>query len=275
METRVYSERPRFTDDVPERDESTIAIDVGAWSRKGASRRVNEDCFATASLAISRKPAAFFAAVADGMGGEAAGQRASRIAARSMLETLSALSARHLERKPEQALCGALTRAHEEVLEDASRAWWRAGMGTTLTAVLVLWPRAHLIHAGDSRGYLAQRGNVARLTHDHTVSEMLLARGQLSPEAARTSHYRHVLWNHLGGDAPMPEPQVVAFDLEAGDGLLLATDGLSDLLADSELAEIASRPVSAHAVSHMLVETAAGRGGRDDTTALFARFGPV
>jgi len=146
-------------------------------------------------------------------------------------------------------------------------------MGTTLTAALVLWPRMHLIHSGDSRAYRVRRGSLELLTSDHTVAELLLARGELSPEEARESHYRHVLWNHLGGDARMPEPEALSLDLEPGDGLLLATDGLIHPLDGAELAEIASRPVSAHAVCHMLVERAAGRGTRDDATAVFARFG--
>jgi protein phosphatase len=190
-----------------------------------------------------------------------------------MLDSLGSLSRRRIESGPDEALRLALIRAHLDILEDAREDLRRSGMGTTLTAALVLWPRAYVIHSGDSRAYRVRRGTLELLTCDHTVADLLVARGELSPEEARTSRYRHILWNHLGGDTRMPEPQALSFGLEPGDGLLLATDGLIHPLDGTELAEIVSRPVSAHAVCHMLVEGAAGRGTRDDATAVFARFG--
>jgi protein phosphatase len=281
MSTRLYSTRPwiaedPFPSDVGERGpRRAIAVDAGAWSRKGASRPVNEDYFASASLAATRRHpgAPLFLAVADGMGGEAAGQRASRVATHSMLDSLGSLSRRRLESEPEEALRFALVRAHLDVLEDGNEDVRRNGMGTTLTAALVVWPKAYVIHSGDSRAYRVRRGVLDLLTSDHTVAELLVARGQLSPEEARASRYRHILWNHLGGDTRMPDPQALSLDLQPGDGLLLATDGLIAGLDESELAEIATRPVSAYAVCHMLVERAAGAGTRDDATAMFARFG--
>jgi len=281
MPTRLYSIRPWIADDpfLPEAEErhpcGRVDVDAGAWSRKGADRSINEDYFASASLASSRRHPGIplFFAIADGMGGEAAGQRASRIAAQSMLDSLAGLPLRRLESAPEDALRSALLRAHLDVLEDGNEDPRRSGMGSTLTAALVLWPRAYLIHSGDSRCYRLRRGTLKLLTSDHTVAELLVARGQLSPEQARRSRFRNVLWNHLGGDARMPQPELASLDLEPGDGLLLASDGLIAPLSEVELAEIASRPVSAHAVCHMLVESAAGRGTRDDATAVFARFG--
>ncbi len=281
MPTRLYSIRPWIADDpiLPEaegrRPCGRVSVDAGAWSRKGAARATNEDYFASASLAASGRHSGIplFFAIADGMGGEAAGQRASRIAAQSMLDSLASLSLRRLESGPEDALRSALLRAHLDVLEDGNEDRRRNGMGSTLTAALVLWPKAYLIHSGDCRCYRLRRGTLQVLTSDHTVAELLVARGQLSPEQARNSRFRNVLWNHLGGDTRMPQPETASLDLEAGDGLLLASDGLIGSLGEGELAEISSRPVSAHAVCHMLVESAASRGSRDDATAVFARFG--
>jgi protein phosphatase len=190
-----------------------------------------------------------------------------------MLHSFGAAPFRRLQSSPEDVLREALVRAHLDILDDASGNPRREGMGTTLTAALVLWPLAYVVHAGDSRCYLLRRGTLKALTKDQTVAAILVERGQLAPEAVRTSQYRHVLSNHLGGDLRLPEVQTSRLVLESWDGLLLATDGLSDVLGESELAEIASSPVSAHAVCHMLVESAAGRGARDDATALFARFG--
>jgi protein phosphatase len=271
MPTKIVPERSSS----PRAASAGVNVDAGAWSRKGAARAANEDHYATSSLSIRARGAVppLFLVVADGLGGEAAGQRASRIATASMVESLEALPVGTLGRTPEDALNNALLQAHLDVLNDASKNIWRSGMGTTLTAALVLWPRAHIVHAGDSRCYHVRSGALRQLTTDHTVAEILASSGQVSREVAGASRFRHVLWNHLGGESQLPMAQRVAIDLHPGDALLLATDGLTDALSEDEVAEIASRPCSAHAVTHMLVEAAAAHGTRDDATALFVRFG--
>jgi protein phosphatase len=206
------------------------------------------------------------------MGGEAAGQRAGRIAVRSVVDFLSSL--RQPMTGPGERLKEALIRAHRDILAQGEGQICLAGMGTTLTAAILLGSGAHVVHAGDSRCYLLHRGGLRLLTNDHTAAAVLVARGQISPEAARTSRYRHILTNHVGGDGRMPEPELVSVHLEPGDGLLLTTDGLHDVLETSELADIASRPISAHAVCHMVVEAAQARGAKDDATAVFARSAP-
>ena len=188
---------------------------------------------------------------------------------------LAAVPAWGIERSAEDVLNDAFMAAYEEIIKEGRWDPRASGMATTLTAALVLWPRVYIIYAGDSRAYRLHRGMLQQLTTDHTVAEILVAKGQLSREDARTSRYRHILWNHLGGDARLPAPQGVLVDLKPGDGLLLATDGLTNALGESELAEMASRPCSAHAVCHMLVEAAGARGALDDATALFARFDPA
>jgi len=261
MTTRLFERAPQV---------AALSFDAGAWSRKGSSRSVNEDSFAAASLGLS--PGPLLLVVADGMGGEVDGQRASRIAVRSMVDFLACTSRPWIG--PGDLLKDALIQAHRDILADAEGQIWRMGMGTTLTAAIVLGKSATVVHAGDSRCTLLHRGRLRLLTTDHTAAEVLVARGQMTREAARTSRFRNILTNHLGGDVPMPEPELIAVDLEPGDGLLLTTDGLHDALGEPELADIASRPCSAHAVCHMLVEAAQARGTRDDATAVFARSAP-
>ncbi len=271
MPTKIFPDPPSFSPAT----RRGVSVDAGAWSRKGAARAVNEDHYASASLSLASRGAAapILLVVADGLGGEAAGQRASRIATKSMVDVLESLPSRRLAAAPKDALQEALMRAHLDVLSDAGKNIWRSGMGTTLTAALILWPSAHIIHVGDSRCYHARGGALRRLTTDHTVAEILVASGQVSREIAGSSRFRHVLWNHLGGDSQFPMPQRATVELQPGDALLLATDGLTDALSDNEIAEIASRPCSAHAVCHMMVEDAAAHGTRDDATAVFVRFG--
>jgi protein phosphatase len=174
---------------------------------------------------------------------------------------------------PEDVLRSALVRAHLDLLEDGKHHLERAGMGTTLTAVLVLWPRAYVLHAGDSRAYQLRKGRLTRMTTDHTLEQQLLDQGQLLPPSIAPERYRHVVWNHLGGDEQFPHPDLTTADLEAGDGLLLTTDGLTNVLPLRDLEEGIARWGSAEAVSRGLVGEVRERGGRDDATALFARFG--
>lgn len=274
MPSRVFSqrlmriERPRW-------QARALAVDADACSRKGEARAENEDAYLLTSLGCrpGRIGAPLLLAVADGLGGQASGELASFIATRSLVEALDAETADRLESDPDQALRQAVFRAHEVVLEEGRAEAGSEGMATTLTAGLVLWPRVHLVHVGDSRGYHLRRGTLRQITTDQTAAEILVRRGQLSPEAARRSRYRHILTSHLGGDDRMPEVESEVFLLEPGDGLLFATDGLTGALAEEELAEIASRPCSSHAVCHMLVDAARARGTLDDATAAFVRFG--
>jgi len=283
MSTRVYvsrSEVPRearpreFERRNPDRSTSIMA-DLGAWSRKGASRLLNEDYFTSATLALSRRRAGgpLFLAVAGGLGGEEAGEQASRLASQSMVDLLGAVSAAGIEREAEELLKDALMAAHLEILEEGKANPERFGMGTTLTAALVLWPRVHLIHAGDSRAYHFRKGRLTRLTTDHTLEQQLRDQGRFLPPSIDPKRYRNVVWNHLGGDPELPQPELTAADLEAGDGLLLTTDGLTDVLPDLYLEESIARWGSAETVSRGLVGEVRNRDGRDDATALYARFG--
>lgn len=265
MPSRVFSERP-----VRAPRPRALAVDADAWSRQGPARAGNEDAFLLTSIGGRT---GLLVAVADGLGGQASGEIASNIATRSIARTLEGEAVERIESEPDLVLREALFRAHLDVLEEMRADLRSEGMATTLTAGLVLWPRVHLIHVGDSRAYLLRHGTVRRVTTDHTVAEILIRRGQLTPEAARKSRYQHILTSHLGGDDRVREIQMAVHLLEPGDGLLLATDGLSGALSEAELAEIASRPCSSHAVCHMLVEAAHAKGTPDDATAAFVRFG--
>jgi hypothetical protein len=94
-------------------------------------------------------------------------------------------------------------------------------MGTTLTAALVIWPTAWVVHAGDSRCYRLRGPRLERLTLDHTMVQRMSDDGLLTPEAARRSRWRHALWKHLGKRSGPVDPEVISADLRWGDALLL------------------------------------------------------
>lgn len=257
MASRVLVPKPR-----------RLVVDADAWSRQGLARAQNEDAYLLTSLGSG-----LLMAVADGLGGQASGEIASNIATRSLSATIESEPIERIESEPDLVLQEALLRAHQDVLEEMRSNPASQGMATTLTAALVLWPRVHLIHVGDTRAYLLRHGTVRQVTTDHTVAEILIRRGQMTPEAARRSRYQHILTSHLGGDERIREIKSAVHSLEPGDAVLIATDGLSGALSEPELSEIASRPCSSHAVCHMLVEAAHAKGTRDDATAAFVRFG--
>jgi len=255
---------------------SKIPLDCRGYSLRGRSRALNEDHHRSCDLEWrpgTLAPDAHFLAVADGLGGEAAGEHASRIAVTSMVDFLMDLRDLGDAPGPQDVLRSALVRAHLELLEDEKHHPERMGMATTLTAVLVLWPRAYVLHAGDSRAYHVRKGRLERLTTDHTLEQQLRDQGPFLPPAIEPKRYRNVVWNHLGGGQEFPHPELAVVDLEAGDGLLLTTDGLTDVLSERALEEGIARWESAEAVSRGLVGEVRERGGRDDATALYARFG--
>jgi serine/threonine protein phosphatase PrpC len=251
-------------------------LDCGGFSQRGRARAINEDYFRSCDFAFRSRGIlshAVLLVVADGLGGEAAGEHASRIATNSLAQFVKHPSDMASTDGPDGLLRNALIRAHLDILSDGKRHVGHAGMATTLTAALVLWPTVYIVHAGDSRAYRLRDGSLKRLTTDHTVEQQLRDRGLISPAASATSRYKHILWNHLGGDHRFPEPEVAMTPLESGDALLLATDGLTDLIPDQDLVELASRPGSAESISRRLVHAARDKGARDDATALFAQFG--
>lgn len=214
--------------------------------------------------------------VADGMGGMAGGQVASGLAvetvARYALETMpwffQVQDGRELDLEAE--LKASLERCQRTV-EAASSASGRGRMGTTLTMAYLLWPRLYVVHAGDSRCYLARGGKVEQITHDHTVAQRLVDQGVLSPEEAEESRWSHALWKCIGGKPGELHPDVYKARLKAGDTVLLCSDGLSKYVtAEAIAAELASG-LPAEQTARQLVQAANAAGGADNITVVIAR----
>jgi protein phosphatase len=199
-------------------------------------------------------------AVADGMGGHRAGEIASRVA----LEELLANAPARLDAK---ALARAVRAANRGVIAAAAKSRTRSGMGTTLTAAMVDGPRIALAHVGDSRAYLLHDGRLERLTEDHSMVGDLIRAGTLTEEEARFHPQRSVITRALGSD---PNMLADVFDVEAapGDRLLLATDGLTGMLADEYIAEILATEKDPARAVQTLVDAANRAGGYDNITVV-------
>jgi len=219
--------------------------------------------------------------VADGLGGHAAGERASSIAVDSVtnyvLNTLPwffRLDAQGEDDLAEQ-LKAALAHCQSRIHAEAVARPQRAGMGTTVTLAYLLWPRLFVVHAGDSRCYLLRGSRLRQITNDQTVAQRFVDSGELRPEDVETSKWSHVLWNVVGGDSDELNSEVYKARLELGDTLLLCTDGLTKHLADNQIVELLEAERGSEAACRRMIDTANEAGGTDNITVIVARFAEV
>lgn len=207
----------------------------------------------------------YLALVADGVGGGAAGEVASATAA----AVLVAHAATHRDDDPTVLLHEAVALARERLVAGVVEDERRAGMATTLTALVTDGRRVVLGHLGDSRAYLFRDGRLHQLSVDHTWVQKLAEEGHLDPEEVRRHPWRHVVLRSLHAGEADPPPLVDVVDLEVGPGdrLLLCSDGLTDEVLPTRIAEVLqlADPRSAAA---RLVEDALGAGGLDNVTCL-------
>lgn len=212
-------------------------------------------------------------AVADGMGGHAAGEVASRIAVEALRE-----EARGGEESdnPADVLVRAFATANEEIRRRGHSEPDKRGMGTTLT-ILHLGresPDRGLIgHVGDSRAYRLRSGRMEQLTRDHTWVQERVDAGVLTPEQARAHPYSSILTRVLGTDDDI-DPDLVAVDAEPGDLFLLCSDGLSGMVPDEDIERILGEHDDLAEIARDLVAAAFEGGGFDNVTLVLVRMLP-
>jgi PPM family protein phosphatase len=216
--------------------------------------------------------------VADGMGGHQAGEEASSLAVASIEEfTVNALK---WFLQPDDPSAGGAAEEFSDAIEEADRAIIKEaehrpdlqGMGTTLTLGYVVNSQLFLAHVGDSRAYLHREGSVIQLTKDHSVVAELVRAGAIRPEEARRHPLRHVITNVLGGPAPGVRAESHSIDLRPGDGLLLCSDGLTNVVSADEIGAILARESDPETACRHLVDAANDRGGPDNITVIVATF---
>lgn len=200
--------------------------------------------------------------VADGVGGGAAGE----VAAATTAYAVAATAMMRTGEDPAAVLADgvrvAQAQVHAGVVADSDR----AGMATTLTAVVTDGTRFTLAHLGDSRGYVVRRGDLTRVTRDHTYVQDLLDEGRLQPAEVPDHPWRNVVLRTVNGQVE-GEPDLVELNLVPGDRVLLASDGLTDLVSEAEIARSVLNSSDDDAVA-ALVAAALARGGRDNITCV-------
>ena len=228
-------------------------------SHRGRIRDNNEDSVYPETG--GRTEGMLLLAVADGMGGHAGGEVASRLA----IETIVTASDLPLTQR--------ISAANDFILARASEDPDLRGMGTTLTAAELL-PTGSLTlgHVGDSRAYLLRNGMLNQLTKDHSVVAEYLRAGNIRPEDVATHPHRSMLTRAVGLD-PDLVVDVIEAAVQAGDRLLICSDGLTSMISDSRIAELLGAGTLEEAV-WMLIEAANRAGGHDNISLAVVDVGP-
>jgi len=265
----------------------TIRVEAAGLSHVGKIRATNEDHFAIMTIQKSVRlratnlqdttilnglggPEVHIFVVADGAGGKARGELASGVAVRSVVEYLAEAvnCVQDFDFDRETAfldiLYTAVLRGHERLKKMFPTP---GGAATTLTMVTLVWPRAYVVHAGDSRGYFLRSSVLKQFTRDQTWGDDLVDRGAVTEQEAQKAGWYNVLSSEVGGSL---SPNVGVIDLAEGDTLLLCTDGLTKHVPDDRIAALLVAG-SAESAAQSLIDAALEAGGRDNVTAVVAR----
>ncbi|HEX5387492.1 MAG TPA: protein phosphatase 2C domain-containing protein [Gemmatimonadales bacterium] len=262
-------------------------IDVFGLTHPGLVRPNNEDQFLIASLhktmrvhstsvpvdrlsGLTSESRGHLFVVADGVGGRPGGEHASGTALQAIAAYATNTLRLYYQHDPAPEgpflsdLEAAVSEGHAAVLAEA------AGTATTLTMILVRWPRAYLVHVGDSRCYRLREGKLEQMTKDQTMAQALVDAGVLPPDQVSESRWANVLSSALG--AQEMRPAITSFDCRWEDVVMLCTDGLTKHVADDEIATQLRETRSAEQICRNLIELALARGGSDNVTVVAGRL---
>ncbi|NEE00164.1 PP2C family protein-serine/threonine phosphatase [Phytoactinopolyspora halotolerans] len=232
-----------------------------ARSDVGLGREGNEDAGIAAPYVL---------AVADGMGGHAAGEVASQAAVYAIAQSAPAI----VDASPLDAMMSMLSAANEQIGRMAAEKPEQEGMGTTATVVLTggsRLPRGHIAlgHIGDSRGYLLSGGELRQITNDHTFVQTLVDDAQITPSEARTHPARSVVTKVLQGQHPV-EPDLAMVEVDPGDRILLCSDGLTDVVTDDVIEWTLATISETEAAADELIRLGLHGGAPDNVTVILA-----
>jgi protein phosphatase len=273
---------------------ASAKVDVSGLSHVGKVRERNEDHFIVTRIGryletvlttlpsgeVPERAEEFGYAmfVADGMGGHAGGELASRMAISGLVKL--ALATPDWIFRLDETVANDVTKRSKQrfkrlnalLIEHGRQDPSFRGMGTTLTVARSMGRQLRIVHVGDSRVYLLRDTRLHRLTRDHTYVQMLLDSGQLSKEEAARFGARHVLVNALGGFDEDVVVDVDQLELTSGDRLLLCSDGLTDMVDDDGIRQALIECRESSEACRRLVDLALAAGGRDNVTVVVATY---
>jgi len=248
-------------------------VEVAAGMDPGCVRKNNEDNFAV-------EPDLGLLVVADGMGGHNSGEVASDISCKTIVEYARKMLGGEKNLIPEGGTAGLTPRGRQleffvktanAMIYEKGRAFPKdAGMGTTVVAAIVDAKSMTVAHVGDSRLYLWRRGELTQLTEDHSLVGEQVKRGQITADQAARSPQQNILTRALGADREV-QVDVADHPLLPGDLVLLATDGLSKMLIDAEVAAVIAEAKDPQAVVDVLIAKSRAAGGVDNIAVVAAK----
>ena len=231
----------------------------------GLKRSTNEDAFVL-------RPEQGFLALADGMGGEAAGEVASQIFIDSAL-TVFSKGESHSEQETLKWVQDAFSLANEKISSHVKRNPEHAGMGCTAELIAFYYKNFILGHVGDSRTYLLRQGRLRRLTRDHSLIQDQINQGLITPVEARRHSLRNVILRAVGAEETL-SIDLVRGECLPGDLFLLCSDGLTDLVEDASIQGVLSRSLALSQKVERLIQLAKSAGGYDNITVILCEVMP-
>lgn len=267
-------------------------IDVYGLTHRGKVRPTNQDHFLIGALrkqmnvvltslpgghvmSQDQERLAFLAMVADGVGGTAGGEEASRLAVEAVTEYVTQATHCYYAADPAdpdaftRALEAAARQVHDDIVRRQEGDPERQHMATTLTLWIGVWPRAYLLHVGDSRCYLLREGRLMQLSRDQTLAQELVDRGVFRRSEALRTPLANVLSSALGG--PETAPVVTAMQQDWSNVGLLCSDGLTKHVSDERIRERLASLTSARSACENLLQDALDAGGTDNITVVVGR----
>ncbi len=231
----------------------------------GRTRNVNQDYVFCSETAIGSFPNLFV--VADGMGGHNAGDTASRMCVEEVVSQIEQSTKVTPVGILEEAVCSANAKVHEKSMTDPAL----YGMGTTIVATVVLGDMAYIINVGDSRFY-AYKENLRQVTVDHSLVEEMVQSGKIQKEDMRTHPNKNIITRALGTNSSV-KADCFEIEVNEGDVLLLCSDGLSNMLDDSQIESIIrDYKDDMKAAGELLVKEANEAGGKDNISVVLVRI---
>ena len=277
------------------RNSAALSVEIAGTTHQGHVRENNEDCYLLIRFGRSLEKlgtninehlleqnyslTGYGMLVADGMGGMAAGEVASRLTLTTLIDLVIGTTDWTLGLQQERDVKTVIERMTrrfyhvDKVLrEEARRDNSLTGMGTTLTVAATIGRDVVLGHVGDSRAYLLRGDTFKQLTTDHTLAQALIDAGVATSDDPAPRSMRHVLTAAIGSLDERIEPQMQRLNVLPGDQLLLCTDGLTEMVSDDLIAGVLHEEKSAEGACQTLIDLALAGGGFDNITVALARF---
>jgi protein phosphatase len=242
-----------------------LALNIGKCTLLGNYRENNED-----AIEVEQSPELTVCVVADGMGGQAAGEVASKKATDVVPRYLRQHLANARDGDQVQGIIRrAVVQANEEIIAMGALDREFRNMGTTV--VLAVWRKGNELYiggVGDSRAYLVREHKIDQLTVDHSLAQALVEAKTISAEEAREHRFRNVLWKYLGTKEVGDGPDVKVVSLRPGDRILLCSDGLCGVVSDEKLRECIEEYRDAQECADALGQLALDSGSRDNVSCI-------